>query len=106
MLDFAVLTILFNGLDDRLVLNPSSKASMSLGIVNRGEWEADIVDGVSLRLFLLRVSWLCVGGRYSNITVHLKNNKKHNSSFHPHYLSSFSRLLFSWPQNLPSISYT
>ena len=58
MLDFAVLTILFNGLDDRLVLNPSSKASMSLGIVNRGEWEADIVDEVSLRLFLLRVSWL------------------------------------------------
>ena len=69
MLDFTVLTILFNGLDDRLVLNPSSKASISLGIVNRGEWEADIVDGVSLRLFLLRVSWLCVGGRYSNMPL-------------------------------------
>ena len=51
----AALAMHLSVVEGKLVTELSSKVSMILGIVNLGEWEADIVDGVSLRLFLCLV---------------------------------------------------
>ena len=54
-LNFALRAIAFSELTRKLFLKSSSKVSIIFGIVKRGEWEADIVDGVYLRLFLFLV---------------------------------------------------
>ena len=54
-LNFAVRAAALSEFVRRLFLKSSSNVSIILGIVKRGEWEADIVDGVSLRLFLFLV---------------------------------------------------
>ena len=55
VLNLAERAIESSEFDEKLFLKPSSKVSIILGIVKRGEWEADIVDGTSLRLFLFLV---------------------------------------------------
>ena len=54
-LNFVLRAIAFSEFARRVSLKSSSKVSIIWGIVKRGEWEADIVDGVSLRLFLFLV---------------------------------------------------
>ena len=54
-LNFALRAIAFSEFARRVSLKSSSKVSIILGIVKCREWEADIVDGVSLRLFLFLV---------------------------------------------------
>ena len=39
---------------------PWSISSIILGMVSLGDWDADIVDGDSRRLFLCRVLWVWV----------------------------------------------
>ena len=46
---------------------PWSISSIILGMVNLGDWDADIVDGDSRRLFLCRVLWVWVTFRGSKI---------------------------------------
>ena len=55
MLNLAERAIESSEFDEKLFLKPSSKVSIILGIVKRGEWEADIVDGTTLRLLLFLV---------------------------------------------------
>ena len=57
-LNLAERAIESSEIDEKLFLKPSSKVSIILGMVKRGEWEADIVDGTSLRLFLFLVVWV------------------------------------------------
>ena len=66
---FARLAMLWRLLVWSLDMMLWSISSITLGIVNLGDWDAEIVDGDSLRLFLWRVLWVWVAFKGSKIPL-------------------------------------